>query len=104
MGQWGRDRLAEIVANLRDRIAEAKANGWTGEVEGLQVNLNAARRQTSEPRTTPRTGCPRDPTVLEIDADPDRPHARVEAVGEPRPGIYPFWTDFAPLVPADEAE
>ncbi|WP_378741327.1 hypothetical protein [Nocardia brasiliensis] len=42
--------------------------------------------------------------VLEIDADPDRPRARVEAVGEPRPGIYPFWTDLAPLVPADEAE
>lgn len=38
----GRDRLAEIAANLRDRIAEARANGWTGEVEGLQVSLNAA--------------------------------------------------------------
>lgn len=37
-----RDKLVEITANLRDRIAEARANGWTGEVEGLQVSLNAA--------------------------------------------------------------
>lgn len=37
-----RDRLAEITANLRDRIAEAKVNGWTGEVEGLRVSLAAA--------------------------------------------------------------
>lgn len=37
-----RARLAEIVANLRDRIEEARANGWTGEVEGLRVSLNAA--------------------------------------------------------------
>lgn len=29
----GRDRLAEITVNLRDRIAEAKTNGWTGEEE-----------------------------------------------------------------------
>jgi site-specific recombinase XerD len=37
-----RDRLVEIIANLRDRIDEARANGWTGEVEGLKVSLNAA--------------------------------------------------------------
>lgn len=37
-----RDRLAEIAANLRDRIDEARGNGWTGEVEGLTVSLNAA--------------------------------------------------------------
>jgi hypothetical protein len=30
-----RDQGVEITANLRDRIAEAKACGWTGEVEGL---------------------------------------------------------------------
>ncbi|WP_255466268.1 MULTISPECIES: hypothetical protein [Nocardia] len=39
VAQAGRDRLAEITVNLRDRIAEAKTNGWTGEVEGLQVSL-----------------------------------------------------------------
>ncbi|MGD2424874.1 tyrosine-type recombinase/integrase [Mycolicibacterium llatzerense] len=37
-----RNRLTEIIANLRDRIAEANSNGWTGEVEGLNVSLNAA--------------------------------------------------------------
>lgn len=37
-----RHRLAEIITNLRDRIAEARINGWLGEVEGLQVSLDAA--------------------------------------------------------------
>jgi len=35
-------RLAEIARNLGDRITEARANGWHGEVEGLQISLNAA--------------------------------------------------------------
>jgi integrase len=38
-----RGRLAEIIKNLADRIAEARINGWLGEVEGLQVSLTAAR-------------------------------------------------------------
>jgi hypothetical protein len=38
-----RSRLIEIVRNLTDRIAEAKLNGWLGEVEGLNVSLEAAR-------------------------------------------------------------
>lgn len=37
-----RPRLAEIIANLKDRITEARANGWLGEVQGLQVSLDAA--------------------------------------------------------------
>jgi hypothetical protein len=37
-----RPRIAEIIANLRDRIDEAHTNGWTGEVEGLQTSLNPA--------------------------------------------------------------
>jgi site-specific recombinase XerC len=36
-------RLAEIIANLKDRITEARANGWLGEVQGLQVSLDAAK-------------------------------------------------------------
>src|SRR5262249_52889396 len=36
-------RLAEIINNLKDRISEAKANGWGGEVQGLQVSLDAAQ-------------------------------------------------------------
>lgn len=38
-------RLVEIIANLRDRIQEAKLNGWLGEVEGLNVSLEAASRK-----------------------------------------------------------
>lgn len=36
-------RLAEIINNLKDRISEAKAYGWGGEVQGLQVSLDAAQ-------------------------------------------------------------
>jgi site-specific recombinase XerD len=36
-----RPRLVTIVANLRDRIQEARANGWLGEVQGLQTSLDA---------------------------------------------------------------
>lgn len=38
-----RRRLAEIAANLTDRIAEAREHGWLGEVEGLTASLVAAR-------------------------------------------------------------
>ncbi|GAA2531105.1 tyrosine-type recombinase/integrase [Winogradskya humida] len=38
-----RPRLVEITANLQDRIEEANANGWLGEVQGLTVSLDAAR-------------------------------------------------------------
>jgi integrase len=37
-----RRRLIEITRNLAERIREAKANGWRGEVEGLTVSLTAA--------------------------------------------------------------
>jgi hypothetical protein len=40
-----RGRLAEIIKNLADRIAEARINGWLGEVEGLQVSITAARNK-----------------------------------------------------------
>jgi hypothetical protein len=37
-----RTRLVDIAANLRDRIQEARMNGRLGEVQGLQVSLDAA--------------------------------------------------------------
>jgi hypothetical protein len=37
-----RVRLTEVIANLADRIAETRINGWLGEVENLQYSLNAA--------------------------------------------------------------
>jgi hypothetical protein len=40
-------RHAQIVAarirNLTDRIDEGRANGWFGEVQGLQISHEAAR-------------------------------------------------------------
>jgi len=56
-----RGRLAEIIRNLADRIAEARINGWLGEVEGLQVSLNAARGKLAAlDRTTRNNAGPAD--------------------------------------------
>jgi hypothetical protein len=33
------------VANLKDRIQEARINGWLGEVQGLQTSLEAATKK-----------------------------------------------------------
>ncbi len=43
-------RLAEIAENLRDRIAEAKENGWAGEAEGLEVSLRGAESKLEQMR------------------------------------------------------
>ncbi|MGX1494952.1 tyrosine-type recombinase/integrase [Streptomyces tendae] len=40
-----RRRLEEIIRNLGDRIDEARVNGWLGEVQGLQISLEAARNK-----------------------------------------------------------
>jgi integrase len=50
-----RARLVEIIGNLGDRIAEARANGWHGEVQGLRTSLDAATKKlASLDRTTAR--------------------------------------------------
>lgn len=38
-------RLQEIILNLTERISEAKANGWRGEVEGLTTSRTAAENK-----------------------------------------------------------
>jgi integrase-like protein len=43
-----RARLIQIHDNLVDRIAEASTEGWLGEVDGLQVSLNAARNKIAQ--------------------------------------------------------
>ncbi|MEU4524594.1 hypothetical protein AB0F52_38465 [Amycolatopsis sp. NPDC024027] len=43
-----RQRLAEIVRNLPDRITEARMNGWLREVEGLTVSLHAATAKLAD--------------------------------------------------------
>ncbi len=40
-----RARLVEIIANLKDRIQEAKLNGWRGEVGGLEISLREAAQK-----------------------------------------------------------
>ena len=40
-----RPRLIEIIRNLGERISEAQMNGWLGEVQGLEVSLEAAKRK-----------------------------------------------------------
>jgi hypothetical protein len=40
-----RHRLAE---NLRERIQEAHTRGWLGEVQGLQVSLDAAEAKLGD--------------------------------------------------------
>jgi hypothetical protein len=35
----------EIIANLRERIEEAKSYCWLGEVAGLRTSLNEAARK-----------------------------------------------------------
>jgi hypothetical protein len=51
--------LVEIIANLRDRIQEAKLNGWLGEVAGLETSLNeAVRKLVSLDRTKDRASGP----------------------------------------------
>jgi len=55
-----RDRLVQIRDNLIARIAEARDHGWLGEVDGLQVSLDAARDKLAhlqQPRPEPHE-CP----------------------------------------------
>ena len=43
-----RYRLVEIRDNLIARIAEARHQGWLGEVEGLQISLDGARQKLEQ--------------------------------------------------------
>ncbi|MFD9534715.1 hypothetical protein [Streptomyces sp. NPDC060010] len=51
-------RLIEIIQNLRERLREARANGWLGEVEGLQVSFDAAMAKLSSLKNAPAGGRP----------------------------------------------
>jgi hypothetical protein len=43
-----RARLVEIRDNLHARIAEARKQGWLGEVDGLQISLTGARDKLAQ--------------------------------------------------------
>ncbi|MEV0650736.1 tyrosine-type recombinase/integrase [Phytomonospora sp. NPDC050363] len=47
-------RLAEIIANLTDRIGEAHTNGWFGEVDGLETSRRAAEHKLAAIHRTTR--------------------------------------------------
>ncbi|MEV0347301.1 hypothetical protein AB0H88_16190 [Nonomuraea sp. NPDC050680] len=52
-------RLEEIHANLIDRLAEAKQQGWLGEAEGLRVSLAATEGKLAQRSPTSRPAAPR---------------------------------------------
>ena len=53
------DRLEQIIASLTERIAEAHDQGWLGEVDGLQVSLDAAQLKLVQmQRTATNLGIP----------------------------------------------
>jgi hypothetical protein len=55
-----RGHLTEIAQNLQDRVSEARANGWLGEVHRLQVSPEAVRKKLASldrlSRNNNRTG------------------------------------------------
>ncbi len=51
-------RLAEIITSLHERIREAAERGWLGEIEGLQVSLEAARQKMEHIRRVRLRGTP----------------------------------------------
>lgn len=61
-------RLAQIAHNLTERIAEAKLNGWHGEVAGLQVSLRAARAKLASLTKQQPSGSSRASTDLGLPA------------------------------------
>ncbi len=51
-----RPRIAEIRGSLIARIAEAEAEGWLGEVEGLKVSLAGADDKLAQIDRRPQAG------------------------------------------------
>lgn len=54
--QW--PRLVEIIQSLRERIREARGNGWLGEAEGRQVGFDAATAKLNGLSRAPADGRP----------------------------------------------
>ena len=48
-------RLEEIIANLHERLAEARDRGWLGEIEGLQASLAGADQKLASMLRTAAT-------------------------------------------------
>ncbi|MET7640890.1 hypothetical protein [Streptomyces sp. NPDC005438] len=69
-----------MIDNLRERIREARGNGWLGEVEGLQVSLDAA---TAKPNSLSRTLADGRPQLVDRDTPVLTDHALSPAPGLP---------------------
>lgn len=53
-----RPRLEELIEALMNRKIEAEERGWPGELEGIQISLNAARDKPVQMRTQVSPGPP----------------------------------------------
>ncbi|AYV32002.1 hypothetical protein [Streptomyces goshikiensis] len=81
-----RPRLLEIIQNLRERIREARANGWLGEVEGLQVSSDAAMAKLNSLKRAPADGRPQ---LVDLGVPAFTDHAPLLQPGSGEPGIRP---------------
>ncbi|MFE4661028.1 hypothetical protein ACFRFJ_30580 [Streptomyces hydrogenans] len=52
------DQLIEIIQCFRERVREARGNGWLGKVEGRQVSLDAANPKLHSLQRVPAVGRP----------------------------------------------
>lgn len=81
-----RPRLLEIIQNLRERIREARANGWLGEVEGLQVSSDAAMAKLNSLKRAPADGRPQ---LVDLGVPAFTDYAPLLQPGSGEPGIRP---------------
>lgn len=63
-------RLEEIIGNLGDRLAEARRQGWHGEVDGLETSISAAEHKLAAMRRSSNN------TELGIPSMPSSPGQR----------------------------
>jgi Phage integrase family len=77
-------RLVEIIANLHERLTEARERGWLGEIEGLAASLAGADQKLATMRRTPNTVAA--PIALGLPTMPNRRADELSdhAVSEPR--------------------
>jgi hypothetical protein len=47
------NRLTEIIANLHERLNEARDRDWYGEIEGLEASLAGAEQKLTTMRRIP---------------------------------------------------
>jgi hypothetical protein len=57
-----RPRLEELIEALKNRKIEAEERGWFGELEGIEISLNAARDKLAEMSMQVSLGLPAFPS------------------------------------------